>query len=362
MSGTVPEDGARRLRRPRLLRVAAVVAAVLVALPAALLAWAYLTMIRMPGESYRGPLPPLSGDQEAIRDDLRRVVVMLSETIGGRTIDTPGLALAAEFLAEELGAIGLEARRQEFDVDGRTCVNLIAEVPGVRRPGEIVVVGAHYDSCGDLPAANDNGSGVAAVLALARAFAGRREGPDRTIRFVFFANEEPPHFQTDRMGSLVYARACRARGDAIVAMLSLETMGYYSDEPGSQHYPAPLDRAYPSEGNFIGFVGDIANGPLVREAVGSFRRHARFPSEGGALPGNLPGVGFSDHWSFWQVGYPAIMVTDTAPFRYRYYHTADDTPGKVDFDRLVRVVDGLRGVVEDLAGGMGPAGPVTPRG
>lgn len=340
---------ARRLRRRRVVRGAAVVAAILVALPLALLTWAYLAMIRMPGESYRGPLPPLTEEQEALRDDLRRMVVTLAETIGGRTIDTSGLAASADFIAEELGRAGLEPLRQEFVVDRRTCANLIAEVPGDTHPREVIVVGAHYDSCGPLPAANDNASGVAATLALARAFAARHDRPARTVRFVFFANEEPPYFQTNFMGSLVYARLCRDRGDRIAAMLSLETIGYYSDEPGSQKYPAPYDRIYPSEGNFIGFVGDLANAPLVREAVGSFRRHARFPSEGGALPGSLPGVGFSDHWSFWQVGYPAIMVTDTAPFRYPHYHTADDTPDKLDFDRMARVVDGLRWVVEDLA-------------
>jgi len=199
------------------------------------------------------------------------------------------------------------------------------------------------------PGANDNGSGVAGVLALARAWAKRE--PSRTIRFVAFVNEEPPFFQTDLMGSLVYAKHCRDRGDKIVAMFSLETMGCYSSEKGSQKYPFPFGLFYPSHGDFIAFVGNTSNGDLVRGSVKTFRAQASFPSEGGAIPGNLPGVGWSDHWAFWQAGYPAIMVTDTAPFRYPYYHTAQDTPDKVDCDQLARVVDGLSKVLEELANG-----------
>ncbi|MCI0362486.1 MAG: M28 family peptidase, partial [Phycisphaerales bacterium] len=197
--------------------------------------------------------------------------------------------------------------------------------------------------------ANDNGSGVAATLALARAFAESK--PDRTLRFVLFANEEPPYFQTENMGSLVYAKRCRERGENTVAMLSLETIGYYSDAPGSQTYPIkPIGWVYPTTGNFIGFVGNYNSRKLVRQAIKSFRAHAQFPSEGGALPGWIPGVGWSDHWAFWQAGYPAIMLTDTAPFRYPHYHSIHDTPDKLDYDRMARVVDGLRPVVADLAG------------
>jgi Zn-dependent M28 family amino/carboxypeptidase len=211
-----------------------------------------------------------------------------------------------------------------------------------------VVVGAHYDSHGNIPAADDNASGVAAVLALARAYARERPGPERTLRFVFFVNEEPPFFQTDAMGSRVYARRCRARGETIVAMLSLETVGYYCDRSGSQNYPFPLSAFYPSRGDFIGFVGDLSSRRLVKRVVDSFRRHAMFPSQGAALPSGLRGVGWSDQWSFWQEGYPAVMCTDTAPFRNPNYHTPRDTPDTLDFDRMARVVEGLTGVVREL--------------
>jgi Zn-dependent M28 family amino/carboxypeptidase len=197
------------------------------------------------------------------------------------------------------------------------------------------------------PGANDNASGAAAVLALARRFADRPQA--RTIRFVLFVNEEPPLFWTDQMGSLVYAREAKQRGDDIVAMLSLETMGCFLDEPGSQRYPPPFGMFYPDEGNFIAFVGMSSSGPLVERAVGAFRGACRFPSEGAALPSLVPRVGSSDHWSFWKQGYPALMVTDTAPYRYRHYHKPTDTPDKLDYERLARVVEGLDAVIRVIA-------------
>jgi Zn-dependent M28 family amino/carboxypeptidase len=235
---------------------------------------------------------------------------------------------------------------------------LEVELIGDSLPREIVVVGAHYDSVLDCPAANDNGTGVAALLSLARRFSGRTA--DRTLRFVAFVNEEPPYFQTEEMGSWVYAKQCRKQNEAVTAMLSLETIGYYSDQPDTQQYPAPFGLLYPSTGNFVAFVGNIGSGDLVRQAVGSFRQHEPFPSEGGALPEFTPGIGFSDHWSFWQEGYPALMVTDTAPFRYPYYHTPEDTADKVDFERTARVVRGLEKVIVDLASPAGRPNPTRP--
>jgi hypothetical protein len=247
-----------------------------------------------------------------------------------------------------LAAAGYEVTEQEYDVSGVRCLNLDVEIPGETQPKEIVVIGAHYDTVYGTGGANDNTSGVAAMLALARRFSGRTL--DRTLRFVAFVNEEPPFFQTDQMGSRVYARWRRQRGDNVVAMLSLETIGYYDDASRSQKYPMPFGLFYPSEGNFIGIVGSIGSRALVRRIVGTFREHEPFPCEGGALPAAVPGVGFSDHWSFWQEGYPAAMVTDTAMYRYPYYHHSGDTIDKVDFDGMARVVRGLEKVIGDLAG------------
>ena len=210
------------------------------------------------------------------------------------------------------------------------------------------MVGAHYDTVSGSPGANDNGTGVAALLELARRLAGRPAR--RTIRFVAFVNEEPPFFQTAEMGSVVYASAARARGDRIAGMLSLETMGYYSTVAGSQQYPAPeLSGLYPDVGNFIGFVANEASRPLLESASRAFVANSSVPLRGAALPEALPGTGWSDHWSFWQAGYPAMMVTDTAPWRYPYYHTAEDTPDKLVFGSFIAVVNGLEGTIQALA-------------
>jgi len=228
---------------------------------------------------------------------------------------------------------------------GSSAENVILELPGASP--RVVVVGAHYDSAPGTPGANDNASGVAAGLVLAQRLAGRRFV--HTLRFVFFANEEPPYFQNPGMGSLAHARASAQRQDALVAMLALESLGYYSDTPGSQRYPALVSALYPDRGNFIAFVGNLSSRRLTRRAIGTFRRFASVPSEGGALPAWIPGVGWSDHWSFWQQGYPALMVTDTAVYRDPYYHDPGDRPGHLDYAVFSRVVLGLEQVIAELA-------------
>ena len=301
----------------------------------------------MPGTSFRGPLPALTETQTALAEALRRDVERLAGQIGERNLHrVENLDAAAQWIDQSLSHAGYEVARQAYEVSGRTCVNLAVELGGAARAAEIVVVGAHYDTVLGCPGANDNATGVAATLALARLLAAQTSA--RTLRLLFFVNEEPPHFQTDQMGSWVYAKRCRLRGENIVAMLSLETIGYYRDEKGTQSYPSPLNLVYPSTGNFIAFVGNYASRRLVRQAVAAFRSHASFPSEGGALPGALPGVGWSDHWAFWQEDYPALMVTDTAPFRYPHYHQPTDTAERIDCERMARMVDGLRRVVENL--------------
>jgi hypothetical protein len=132
-------------------------------------------------------------------------------------------------------------------------------------------------------------------------------------------------------------------------MISLETIGYFSDAPHSQTYPSlGFGVFYPTVGNFIGFVGNVHSRSLLRRAIALFRKHARVPSEGAALPSFIPGVSWSDQWAFWQHGYPGIMITDTAPFRYPHYHSATDTPDKLDYDRFALVVSGMEKVIEEL--------------
>ncbi|MBL7041576.1 MAG: M28 family peptidase [Pirellulaceae bacterium] len=302
----------------------------------------------MPGDSYRGELPPADDALESLAVELRRDVAHLAEEIGERNLrNRPHeLLAAADHIEAEFTAAGHAVTPQEYQVDDCKCRNLEVEIRGSAQPDEIVVVGAHYDTVIGTPGANDNTSGIAALLALARRFSGRQI--ERTLRFVAFVNEEKPYAHTDTMGSRVYSRRCAERAERITAMLSLETIGYYDDRPGSQKYPRPFGVLYPSEGNFIAFVGNIKSRKLIRQVVAAFRRHEQFPSEGAALPAAVYGVGFSDHWSFWQEGYPALMVTDTAMFRYPYYHHPEDTTDKLDFDRLARVVRGLEAVVTSV--------------
>jgi hypothetical protein len=306
------------------------------------------TTLRMPARTHRGPLPPADEPLTRLATELRRHVAHLAETIGERNLQRRPvqLAQAADYIEAELAKHGHAVKRQAYEVGGANCCNLEVEIPGTTLPDEMVVVGAHYDSVPGSPAANDNASGVAAVLSLAHSFSRATTG--RTLRFVAFVNEEAPYAHTEQMGSRVYARRCRERGEQVTAMLSLETMGYYSEAPGSQSYPPTVRLVYPSVGNFIGFVGSSRYGRLVRQVVAAFRSSEPFPSEGAALPEIVSSIGRSDHWSFWQEGYPALMVTDTAPFRYPYYHTPEDTVDKIDFEKLARVVRGLKGVVTAL--------------
>jgi len=308
----------------------------------------YSCMIAMPGSSHSEALPVLTPEQSAISVGLRRDVVELAETIGVRNLSHyPALKKAADYIEGELKVAGAVSR-QTYEVDGKPVDNLEVELRGASAPEEIVVVGAHYDSVFRCPGANDNGSGTAGLLALARALAASK--PSRTLRLVAFLNEEPPQFRTGDMGSRVYANRCRSRKENIVSMLSLETIGYYTDAPDSQKYPPPLNLVYPSQGNFIAFVGNVGSRSLVRRCVRVFREKGAFPSQGAALPSGLQGVGWSDHESFWEAGYDGVMVTDTAPFRYPHYHAGEDTPDKLDYDRCARAVAGVAEVVRDLAG------------
>lgn len=281
---------------------------------------------------------------------IRRHVLTLAEEVGERNVWTyAALGRAADYIEAELRACACSTTRQTFEVSRLPVSNIEATLEGSSRPDEVLIVGAHYDTVGGCPGANDNATGVAALLELARRLAGRPLA--RTVRFVGFVNEEPPFFQTPQMGSLVYARAARARGDRITGMIALETMGYYSDAPGSQQYPVPeMAALYPDVGNFIGFVSNETSGELLSRAAVAFSDGTALPIHAAAAAADLPGVGWSDHWSFWQAGYPALMVTDTAPWRYPWYHTAGDTPDKIDFGKLTEVVNGLEQVVRQIAG------------
>ncbi len=305
-------------------------------------------LVHMPGRSYTGPLPPLSEDEVILRTRLQNHVNTLAQEIGERNLwHYPALQASVNYIRGVFRGLGYVPESLVYESGGHSVENLSVELKGGTLPEEIIVVGAHYDSVIGSPGANDNATGVAALLELARIL--KQVPVARTLRFVTFVNEEPPFYRTEEMGSLVYANRSHRREERITAMLSLETIGCYKDEAGSQHYPFPFSYFYPDTGNFIGFVGNLASRDLVHQAIDSFRQHTRFPSEGLAAPGWITGVGWSDHWSFWKAGYPAIMITDTALFRYEEYHSYSDLPGKIDFDGTARVVSGMAATIADLA-------------
>jgi hypothetical protein len=304
--------------------------------------------VKMPGVSYSGKLDPLDTYSTKLRDNMKAHVEMLAGQIGERNVPHyDALNRAGDYIKQTLEEREYSVREDSYDVQGKKVRILYTELQGSQSKTQPFVVGAHYDSVAGSPGANDNATGVAAVLELARMM--KNEQPPRPIIFAFFPNEEPPYFQTKDMGSLVFARGFHRDYFKFAGMMSIETIGYYSDQPGSQRYPSVIGSMYPNTGNFIGFVGDTKSREMVKQAVAEFRLKTHYPAEGASLPGSIDGVGWSDHWAFWQVGAPAIMVTDTASFRYPYYHTAQDTPDKVDYERMARVVLGLRRVVEKLA-------------
>jgi Zn-dependent M28 family amino/carboxypeptidase len=293
-------------------------------------------MTAMPGASHSGPLPALTDEERALAARLRGHVETLARSERNTDLDTP-----ARYIADALRAHGLDPELQSYPSGGRTVSNVEVSAPG----NSLVIVGAHYDTVPGSPGADDNASAVATLIELA-GLLGKEGLP---LRFIAFANEELPYSHGPEMGSWNSAHRSRERGETVRAMLSLEMLGYYRDEPRSQRYPLPLGLLYPDRGNFIAFVGDLGARQLVRRTISLFRKHARFPSEGVAAPSFIPGVTFSDHWSFRTHGYPAIMVTDTAFNRNPHYHLASDTPDKLDYERLARVTLGLAAVLRELA-------------
>jgi Zn-dependent M28 family amino/carboxypeptidase len=289
-------------------------------------------------------------DTAQLQQRLRRHVGVLAGEIGERNVRLPAaLHAAAAYIRSEFAALGFEVFSQSYDTHGMRCENLEVMVPGAARASEIIVAGAHYDTVPGSPGADDNASGVAGVIEIARAL--RPLQLARTVKLVAFVNEEPPFFYWGEMGSKLYAEAARQRGDDIRVMLSLEMLGCYSDAPGSQSYPPLLRWFYPDRGNFIGFVSNLRSRRALAETVRAFKANSDFPVESLASPSIVPGVSWSDQLSFWRAGYAAVMVTDTAFYRYPHYHGPTDTPERIRYPEMARVVDGLAGAIASLASG-----------
>ena len=284
------------------------------------------------------------------REDLQRYVGVLAGDIGERhTGKIENLTAAAYFIESSLGAsnMGYRVQRQKYTAGGQEVWNLEVTVPGTGRDDEVLVIGAHYDTVPGSPGADDNASGVAALLCLANAFIGK-ENPV-TLKFVAFVNEESPWSRTEEMGSLVYAKALKEKGTNVIAMLSLDSLAYYSDEDNSQKHPPGTAAGAPSVGNFLVLVGNEKSSSLVNSAKGAFQKKSSLPVESKVAKAGEKHADRSDHWAFWQVGYPGLMITDTGPFRYDEYHQAGDTVQQIDFDRLEAATKGIEGIIEAWA-------------
>jgi hypothetical protein len=312
-------------------------------------------MTSVPGTPHRGALPPLTEAERLLAAALKQHI----EVIAAREHNIANydeLEKVARYIEVTLQSYGFAVGRQEFVAEGKSVRNIdvtIEPSPAGSAP-DVIVVGAHYDSARNTPGANDNASGAAGVLELARLLRDLDGTSRRRIRLVLFVNEEPPYFGTSSMGSLQYARRLAAQGERVVAMYSLETLGFYSSEPGSQRYPAPFGMMFPDRADFVAFVGMLGSRPLVQQTMRSFRAHTQFPSIGGVAPRQVPGIGWSDHWAFAEYGFQAVMITDTALYRYPHYHQPTDTPDKVEVEKLARVIKGIERVVRELANA--PAG------
>ncbi|MDB5102415.1 MAG: hypothetical protein JWP91_104 [Fibrobacteres bacterium] len=296
--------------------------------------------------SSEGPAPGHAIDTACLRDSLYSHVLRLVSTPGFRSYrNREGQASVQAFIAGEFARIGLETRRQTFEVDGVEHANII----GVLNPHlpKVIVVGAHYDVCGNQPGADDNASGVAGLIELARLLAGRGAGIPRQVQFVAYANEEPPHFGTEAMGSFVHAKGLRDGGIDVDHMICLEMIGYYTDRAHSQEYPSGILKwFYPTRGNFISVISDFASGPLRRRLRRAIKANANIPCRSLGAPSSLVGVDFSDHRNYWAFGYRAVMITDTAFLRNPNYHRDSDTIGTLDFGRMAQVVLGLAGAFQ----------------
>lgn len=310
----------------------------------ALLAAGHQYMVRCEA-TWHGP--PLEDGMElgALEERLRDDVAYLSRTLGPRNPSHPAALAAAEsWIRERWRSQGYRVRSQTLVVDGVETANLEVEIPGRRSASEIVLVSAQYDTWPDSPGANNNGSGTAVLLQLGELL--RDAGPDRTVRLVAFTVQEPPY---NELGSQLYAARSRRRGEDIRVMLSMDAIGLYRHESGSQRLPFPFSHLYPDRGDFLAFIGDLGTRARVVEATRGFKKGSAFPIEAGAVPRWVEGAAWSDHESFWNVGYPAIQITDTGAFRSPSHTTPEDTMEKIDFRALARVTLGMYGAVRELA-------------
>ncbi len=297
------------------------------------------------------PQRPPQVDRETIESNLRLHVDRLAGLIGPRNFERPhSITATLGYLHSQWEEMGYLVAEETYDAIGDQATNLIVETPGSKRAEEIVLLGAHYDTCGDTPGADDNASAVAVLLEVSRLL-GKHIG-QRTARYVALACEEPPYFSCDAMGSQHNARESRRRGDQIVGMLCLEMVGYFRDERGSQQLPETLPRFakpfFPKRGNFLAAVGNLRSWKLLWPFRRGFKKTTKLPLFTIALPEAIHEIRLSDNSSYWDQGYPALMLTDTSFLRNPHYHLITDTPETLDYHRMTDVTLGVAGAMKRL--------------
>lgn len=299
----------------------------------------------VPGTSAHGALPPSNEDERALATRLTAHIESLAHEIGERSASRgDALLRTRDYIEGQLRKTGVAFVEQEF---GRGGVNVVVEIEGHGAGTEAIVIGAHYDTASRTPGADDNATGVAALLEIAAR--ARPAGYSRTLHLVFFDRGAGRYAGTEDSGSRAWTRLARSKGEQVVAMLSLDALGCYLGETGTQSRPFPLAFFHPSRGNYVLFAGDFGSRQLMRSCAGMFRATASFPCEGAALPGWFPGLDASDHAAFRAEGWPAIVVTDTGSSRSSDVGQMSDTPDRLDYDSMSRVVNALVRVVEGLA-------------
>ena len=284
-------------------------------------------------------------------DSIKKIVTTLASDIGPRPIKRPGkLMETRDFIKDYLENLGMSVSLQPVNYKGIEYHNVIASNRGMdplsKRNKAVLVLGAHYDTLASTPGADDNASGIAALLETAKILSSFQL--DNVI-FSAFCMEEPPVFRTKNMGSYWYAKHLKNIDQNLMGMICLEMVGYFSEKPGSQKYPFPLmNRLYPDRGNFIAVVGNLKSKDFTVTLKGLFKKHSCLPVESLNAPAIMLGIDFSDHWAFQKFGYKAVMVTDTAFYRNPNYHRPSDLPSTLRYDKAAQVVDGLAGAILDL--------------
>jgi len=285
-----------------------------------------------------------------IKNNLRKTVHFLSNEIGSRGYEEiDALTRTADYIISELSTYGYAVSEQPYEVEGRIYKNIYTEIRGIKSPEKVLIIGAHYDTVAGTPGADDNASGIAGLLELARLL--RNRTFDKTIQFAAFTLEEPPFFRSRFMGSHVFAQSLNQKGLDVEGVICLEMIGYFTDEPGSQLFPVPFFRwKYPTKGNFIIIVSNIHSKRFLNRVVSGFKKGSDLPVESLSSIPLLPGVDFSDHRSFWKYNYKAVMVTDTAFYRNPQYHGIGDIPEILDYERMAKVILGLKSSIEEISG------------